>query len=815
MPNSSKPFKFIALILLLCLGFDHIKSVHAATPGYWSGRVHVSCTSPYSASIASQSPTEMADQGCVNRRLNSACNPFNDPLPDSPPSIFVRMNGPFEYHYRCTNDSSEERFTGWVTFIQAPAFKERGPSCFGVGNPINSVNGNKYQELRLIERSQNRQGVPISLYYNSMVDLEVKAFGKVWRHSYESRLFPESITLRPNATFVHRPTGKVVGFDKVNGGWVAPPGSTEELRELVNTSGETVGWHYITGANSLEIYDSKGILQTVIEAGGDVTQLRYSTGVVGTLNDYLVDNAGIITSELAPKGLLVGISKNTNQDGIVLFYNNKRQVVKIKDASGSDYHFEYGGASAILNGAHSSSTADILTSVKYPDTQLKVLFYNEQDKTANTSIPTALTGIVDENSSRYSTWFYNSSGKAISSENGSGKSKYSVAYLTQYSTGENRVTDPLGSQRNVKFTQVRGELRFAGQSQPAGSGCNASTSSVVYDIYTSNKSSEDDFNGKRTCFTHVPERNLESVRVEGLNGGSTGTKCSNVTPGSGPIPSGSRKVSTQWHPDWKLKSRIAEPGKITTLVYNGQPDPTAGNVVASCAPTSALLPNGKPIAVLCKKVEQATTDLNGASGFAAASQAGVVARIWRYTYNNFGQVLTEDGPRTDVNDITTYTYHDTTSFTGNDPNSIGFTIGDLKTVTNAAGKVTQYTKYNKHGQLLESIDPNGVVSSFTYDPRQRMLSSTVGGQTTSYTYDAVGQLKRTTRPDTSWVGHDYDDAHRLIATYDNFGNRVDYTLDNAGNKIAENVKDPSGALRKQLARSIDALGRVQQITGRE
>jgi YD repeat-containing protein len=96
-----------------------------------------------------------------------------------------------------------------------------------------------------------------------------------------------------------------------------------------------------------------------------------------------------------------------------------------------------------------------------------------------------------------------------------------------------------------------------------------------------------------------------------------------------------------------------------------------------------------------------------------------------------------------------------------------------------------------------------------------MLSSTVGGQTTSYTYDPVGQLKKVTRPDTSWVGYDYDAAHRLIAAYDNLGNRVDYTLDNAGNKTAENVKDPAGVLRKQLARSIDALGRVQQTSGRE
>jgi len=38
---------------------------------------------------------------------------------------------------------------------------------------------------------------------------------------------------------------------------------------------------------------------------------------------------------------------------------------------------------------------------------------------------------------------------------------------------------------------------------------------------------------------------------------------------------------------------------------------------------------------------------------------------------------------------------------------------------------------------------------------------------------------------------------------------------NAGNRTAETVKDTAGALRRQLARSIDALGRVQQTTGGE
>ena len=77
------------------------------------------------------------------------------------------------------------------------------------------------------------------------------------------------------------------------------------------------------------------------------------------------------------------------------------------------------------------------------------------------------------------------------------------------------------------------------------------------------------------------------------------------------------------------------------------------------------------------------------------------------------------------------------------------------------------------------------------------------------------QPKKLTRADGSWIGYDYDDAHRQVAVYDQRGSRIDYTLGNAGNKTAERVSDPEGALKRQLSRSIDALGHVQQTSGRE
>jgi YD repeat-containing protein len=285
--------------------------------------------------------------------------------------------------------------------------------------------------------------------------------------------------------------------------------------------------------------------------------------------------------------------------------------------------------------------------------------------------------------------------------------------------------------------------------------------------------------------------------------------------GATSLPAASRKFSTQWHPDWSIKARIAEPGRITSFVYNGQPDPSAGGVAAACAPASATLPDGKPIAVLCKQVEQATTDSNGTQGFAAPLQAGVPAREQRWTYNEYGQVLTHDGPRTDVADITTHLYYADTAFSGADPYAVGHTRGDLRQTTSPSGHVTRYTSYNKAGQLLEMVDANDVTTSHTYDLRQRMTSTTVGGLTTSFAYWPTGLIQRITQPDGNWVHYEHDAAHRLIKVSDNLGNSVSYTLDNLGNRTSEDVRDPANVLRRQLTRSIDALGRVQLVTGRE
>jgi YD repeat-containing protein len=353
------------------------------------------------------------------------------------------------------------------------------------------------------------------------------------------------------------------------------------------------------------------------------------------------------------------------------------------------------------------------------------------------------------------------------------------------STGSAQVTDPLGSLLTMSFTSTPTGQRLTYLSQPGGAGCGPASSSIAYDA-NANVSSRINFNGQKTCYDYDLSRNLETKRVEGVAG--SGYCASALTS----PPAGSRLISTQWHPDWRLETKIAEPNKLTTIVYNGQG--------ATCAPSTVLV-DGKPPAVVCSRTEQATTDASGALGFAAGLTG--TARTWSYTYTTYGRLLSA----TDPNGKTT-----TTTYYADDDPDLG-RRGNVATVTNPANHLTRYSAYNLHGQPTQIVDANGLTTDLTYDLRLRLTSRKVGTELTTFTYDPRGLLTKVTLPDAAAVTYTYDAAHRLTQIADQRGNKITYTLDAIGNRISEKATDTSGSLVRNIQRSIDALNRVQQMSG--
>lgn len=150
--------------------------------------------------------------------------------------------------------------------------------------------------------------------------------------------------------------------------------------------------------------------------------------------------------------------------------------------------------------------------------------------------------------------------------------------------------------------------------------------------------------------------------------------------------------------------------------------------------------------------------------------------------------------------------------------SNGHAVGDLASEANPAGQATSYDLYDRTGRLMKTTDVRGVVTEYTYAPRGQVATLTetppgMAARVTTYSYDFAGQLTGVQLPDGTSIAYTYDAAHRLTGVTDTLGNQVSYGLDGYGNRTTEEVRDPSGTLRRSIARSFDALGRLQQVTG--
>jgi RHS repeat-associated protein len=293
-------------------------------------------------------------------------------------------------------------------------------------------------------------------------------------------------------------------------------------------------------------------------------------------------------------------------------------------------------------------------------------------------------------------------------------------------------------------------VRATGSDKQSSGQCSAVPFGQAFDT-NGNVSSQTDFNGATTTYTYNLSRNIETSRTE-----ASGTPQA-------------RTITTQWDSSYRWPTEMktyaggaatGTPKRVTTLGYS-----TTGDV-------------------------NTTTITDPALGLSRTSTV---------TRNAYGRVLTSNGPRTDVSDVTTTTYYDCTT---------GFQCGQINTITNAIGQVTTYNAYNAHGQPLTITDPNGVVTTLAYDARQRLTSRQIGAETTSFTYWPTSLLKQVTLPDASYLLYTYDDAHRLTQISDGFGNAIDYTLDAMGNRTAENLYDPSNTLHRTHTRVFNTLSQI-------
>ena len=416
-----------------------------------------------------------------------------------------------------------------------------------------------------------------------------------------------------------------------------------------------------------------------------------------------------------------------------LVYDGKGRLLRVIDAANRALEFQYDELDRIVRlidpvGAATDYTYDSignLTTVRYPDGDTRAYIYNEPTRTQSTNLPHALTGIV-ASGTRTASFNYDTSGRATQTEHAGGVDKQVIAYGVT-SGGSITATDPIGATRVLSFQNVLGVQRATWLGE-ACVGCGGGATGILYDAQ-GNPTKITNPNNLITRLTH-DSRNREVVRVE-----ADGTGLA-------------RTVTTTWHPTLRRPTRVAEPGRRSDYTWNA-----AGDLVALTI-----------------------TDLATGS-----------TRSWTWTYDAAGRVLSEDGPRTDVVDRTTFTYD---------------AHGDLRTVTDPLGHTTTVTARGGHGRALIIVDANGRTTSLAYDSRGRLGARTVGTETTTLSRDARGRLIGLALPGGTSYALGYDDADRLTRIQDSTGNHLDYTLDGSGNRTREEIFEVAGAEIQTLAEPI-------------
>ncbi|MBK8972596.1 MAG: RHS repeat protein [Hahellaceae bacterium] len=175
---------------------------------------------------------------------------------------------------------------------------------------------------------------------------------------------------------------------------------------------------------------------------------------------------------------------------------------------------------------------------------------------------------------------------------------------------------------------------------------------------------------------------------------------------------------------------------------------------------------------------------------------------WSYTYTPEGLLSTINGPRTDLNDVTSFAYD---------------AQGNLTSRTNALGHVTTLDNYSEMGLPQTVTTPDGTVTELTYDWRGQVLTRTVkstqGDALTGFTYDPKGQLTRITLPDGTYMDYVYDPIGRLTDVSNAAGETISYTLDAMGNRTQIDIKDGADALFYRQQQVFDELGRLIKALG--
>ena len=160
-----------------------------------------------------------------------------------------------------------------------------------------------------------------------------------------------------------------------------------------------------------------------------------------------------------------------------------------------------------------------------------------------------------------------------------------------------------------------------------------------------------------------------------------------------------------------------------------------------------------------------------------------------YQYDTFGNLTQIDGPRTDVEDITSFEYTDK-----------GLTYKNI----NAFGQVTyEVLSFDDFGRPTSFKDANNLQTDIIYNYRGQPTSISRGVRISMFKYNNTGQLTESSRPDGVTYTYGYDSLGRLSTATDNLLNKISIERDSRGNLLSTRYESSDGQVHYLISNDYD------------
>lgn len=421
-------------------------------------------------------------------------------------TFFAPFSREFSYHNACPPPQTPNVITGACEDADQQKSLGNAQQCMLKGNPVNPATGNKLSSQIDISSTTS---LSFTRYYNSM-GVTSYDMGRGWSATYFQRLIGPDPSIA-GIVKLYEEDGRGIEFNcPANQGVCAiDPDITLGLEKTA------IGYTLITEQDVVEQYALSGKLLSITPRSGETQTLSYnaSTDLLETVTDSY--------------GKTLSFTYETNSD----------RLLTVTDPDGELYSYSY-------------DTTNNLSSVTFPDDTPGNTNDNpsKQYQYTDTNFPNHLTDVIDENGNTFASFGYDTQGRAIFTEHDNGTERIDLIYNAN---GTTTVTDSLGAANTYTYDIMFGVPRTSAVSgQQCGSGCSGEGQNQTYDS-NGFLASRTDFEGNLTTFINNT-RGLQESRTEAV--GATEA----------------RTITTEWHPTFRLPTKITEPGKETIFTYDSQ-----------------------------------------------------------------------------------------------------------------------------------------------------------------------------------------------------------------------------------------------------